>query len=265
MSKKQEWKLFKEQIKKENKKLAEFEQEIIVLNILSLEILEKISLFLHIIAIFTGIISLIGFGFHINPSVEITFEFITIIVVILIVLWSLTKPIIKRGFLRRRLKFIWGQKQVKTRLSTIEQISVGRRKNNGELISIIDQKDYISVQNIWMGFTKNWGVNRRFIYKIELTGTWKELLTEELSNIEGKKMFATMIPSFILLDMKERIIELTSKNTLVYSEDKDQIEIIKMPIVFRIQYETKEMNWSGTLPKNPTHGSWELVEEEILN
>ncbi len=244
--------------------IEKFDQELVVINILFLEILEKTSLILHIVAMIAGVLSLVGLGFHIDHNIEIAFEATTIFVVFLIVLWAFLKPYIKRMILKNKLKFIWGNKKVKTKLSTIEQISVGKSKNNGDLISIIDQKDYISLQNIWMGFNKKWKLYERFVYKIELNGTWKEILSEGIEDSENRKLLATIIPSFILLDMKEKTVELTAKNTLIYSEDNILLESITVPIVFKINYETKEMNWSGTLPNNPTHGNWEIIEEEII-
>ncbi len=246
----------------ENKKLKKLEQELVIINFLSLEIIEKINVFLHILAILFGITSLVEFSFHLN-SFETFFEIATIIVILIIVVWELTKPFMKRFILKRKINFIWGNRRYKTRLSVIERISIGKEKNNGELISILDQKNYDSIQDIWFGYTNN-VFNKKFIYKIQLKGTWRKILTEGIEDTENKVLFAKMVPSFILLDMKEKTIELTSKNTLIYSDDKILFETLKTPIIFKINYDKKEMNWSGTLPNNPTHGNWKLTEEEIV-
>lgn len=253
----------RKEIRHESKGFTEFEQKLVIINFFTLETLERVSLILHIIAIITGTLSIIGLTLHINSFMEIIFEILTIFIILLIVLWAILKPVFKKMILKKNIDFVWGNNKIKTRLTTIEAVKLNKLKKNSNLITIEKEKHYVDFQNIWLGFTKM-TPSKKFIYKIDLNYFWKKILSDDDNEKEStnKNLYSLTIPSFILIDPKEKSIEITSKNTFVFSKDNKLLNTIKIPINFKINYELETISWSGSLPNNPTHGCWEVIKKK---
>ena len=220
-------------------------QKIFIVNSKKYEVIEKISLLLHIFTLIIGSLTLISLIETKDKAALFTIdkilEFITIIFVGVIVFIHLFMPVLKRKIVKKHLSDFWGEKVINSVVSHPSKIDYSEKHKLGKVIDELSEKyKYLTKMTF-----------KRKGFKIGL-------IIERIANVEGDKNnnfspFLT-VPTYIIVDIEEGKIEMTNKVTFLNGEK------IESPRHLYFDFKNKKVTWSGQFPEVPYYGTWEWEE-----
>ncbi len=220
-------------------------QEIIITGSKSMVVLETIGLWLHMAALFTGVLTLIGTLGH--SEFARILELITVVIVALIVAQYILTPIIERYVLKKLLKDFWGTNEIATSMSYPTEVDP--IKNFGAVIS--------AVESVQLEETKlEWQTVRYFPFKKVLTiQQCTPVTTKRWSRYASSDgtLNVAIIPLYIIIDTHQKTIKLQGRMNVLFTRQKS---IPEKRIMFTFHYKEKLASWSGVAPDHPFFGEW---------
>ncbi len=221
-------------------------QEIVVTGSRFFTLLELVGFWLHIIAFVIGVLTISGLAINYMSDLTHYLEIITMLIVGLIIVQYLTFPFMERVYLRALLNDFWGENQIATSLKYPLEVDIA---NNFGTVT----KHYESFQ---IETTKiQWTVVRKFPLKKVMTiqqvspvtsKRWKKYQDKD------KTLNTAMIPSYIIIDRKQKTIKFNAGVNILYTKYK----FPEKRVVFAFSYKHKKAVWAGKFPEYPLYGEW---------
>ena len=219
-------------------------QKIIIVNSKLYEAIETIALFLHIITLLVGFLTFVSIIEVNHYSLSVVWnevlEAMTMIFVSIIIFIHFFQPLLKRKIIKKHLISFWGEVEMSTIVSQPSEISHDKSRIIGNVTEEISSSfRYLTKTSF-----------KRKGFKINLVIERKKMLS---GTGEDKVKFSpfSMIPSYIIVDIKEGKIEMTNKITFLNGKN------YKVPRHLYFDYVNKTVHWSGQFPDVPYYGRWE--------
>ncbi len=221
-------------------------QEVVIINSAFFRVIEIISYTLHILAFILGGFTLIGIAI-INSWGEHILEFITLIVVFIIIMIPVLKNFIIQRFIRKSFNEIWGKNKLKFVVKLPKNIQfiendMDLMALHGEVTSFLEFNDDIWLTIDWD--TKSWKPKRKLEIKFEMRpGVMLKL------NI-----------NYIMIDVLNRTIKINSLPPIVENKAISEAQakmLTEQDFTLQVTTKEKKITWSGTFPNYPFYGEWE--------
>ncbi len=249
-------------MKKRDKK-----QDIAIVNARWLDIWERVAIFLHIVILFLGALSLIVFftsveigdQMHWITTLSEILETLTLIVIIIIILETFTKENIKRYVVSKGLHVFWGEKKyVQLELIIPQGTDVNIFNPSIPSYKINSYDKYIIHDiNIEFMWVKSGLFGRHLTYTMDFD--------DPNFNFEGMEGMATLTrdykPTYVKYDAKSRILDIDV--SVKIHPDFNDGNISRFYFVFNTNLKT--CDWSGVFPNTPCYGKWKLKNTQVPN
>lgn len=226
-------------------------QEILIVGSIAMEILELLGTILHIASLSLGIITiteLIIVHGEIN-TLEKVLEITTLVIISLLVIQYITSPIIRRILLKWKLRDIWGEIEINSKLKIVKD-----SKFTDFLSEISQIEEKFHKTKLVTGWKRTHKFMGKKIFEINLEFLNLENLNTKNDSI---KVVRTFNPKYIIIDVRTNELKFHSSlksNDVVFKNKKD--------FIFTFYSGKQHASWSGVYPENPIYGEWNWGIEE---